>query len=59
LLSKLMGRQTQISPMIISRLKKNRALNCEKALRQLGYSITPFTEGMRKTIHHLQNYSYA
>ena len=59
LVSKLMGRQTQISPMIISRLKKNRALNCDKALRQLGYTITPFTEGIRKTIHHLQNYSYA
>jgi len=52
---RIAGNQTQISPRIITRLSQNRALSCDKALRQLGYSITPFSEGMRKTIHHLQN----
>ena len=56
---KIRGRSTQISPKIISRLTQNRALSCEKANKQLGYSITPFTEGIQKTIQYLRNSSYA
>ena len=59
LAKRMVGKQTQISPRIINRLSQNRALSCEKALRQLGYSITPFSEGIRKTIVHLQNKSNA
>jgi hypothetical protein len=32
---------------------QNRALSCEKAVRQLGYRITPFRRGMEITIAHL------
>ena len=59
LANRLVGGQTQISPRIITRLSQNRALSCDKASRQLGYSITPFSEGIRKTIIHLQNKSNA
>jgi nucleoside-diphosphate-sugar epimerase len=48
-------KHTNISPKIIHRLFQNRALSCEKAKRQLGYAITPFAEGLQKTILHLQN----
>jgi nucleoside-diphosphate-sugar epimerase len=53
--SRLFGGNTQVSPRVISRLLQNRALNCEKAVSQLGYQITPFSEGIKKTILHLQN----
>ncbi len=51
----LRGKQTNISPKVISRILQNRALSCEKAIRQLGYTVTPFAEGIQKTILHLQN----
>lgn len=58
LMMKLAGRDTHVSPKTISRILHNRALSCEKAVRQLGYRITPFSEGIRKTILHLQNKDY-
>jgi nucleoside-diphosphate-sugar epimerase len=54
----LIGKETHLSPQVVDRLSENRALSCEKAIRQLGYSITPFAEGIKKTIHHLQNKIY-
>lgn len=56
---KLLGRETHISPKVVDRLAQNRALCCDKAIRQLGYSITPFSEGIQKTILHLKNKNYA
>ena len=50
----LIGKETHISPRVIDRLAQNRALSCEKAIRQLGYSITPFADGIQKTILHLK-----
>lgn len=55
----LIGRETHISPGVVDRLAQNRALNCDKAIRQLGYSITPFSDGIHKTILHLKNKNYA
>ena len=55
----LLRKETHISPRVIDRLAQNRALSCEKAIRQLGYSITPFAEGIHKTILHLKNKNYA
>ncbi|HYF33225.1 MAG TPA: NAD-dependent epimerase/dehydratase family protein [Chitinophagaceae bacterium] len=52
------GRQTNISPRTIRRAFQNRALTSEKAISQLGYTITPFSEGIRATILHLQNKQY-
>ena len=49
----LLGKETHISPKVVDRLAQNRALSCDKAIKQLGYSITPFSEGIQKTIFHL------
>ena len=48
------GRHTNISPKVIDRLFQNRALSCEKAVRQIGYTITPFQQGVEQTIEHLK-----
>lgn len=56
---RLIGKHTNISPKIIHRISQNRALSCDKAIRQLGYSITPFSEGVQKTILHLNTKNYA
>ena len=55
----LLGKETHISPKVIDRLSQNRALNCDKAIKQLGYSITPFAKGIQATILHLNNNNYA
>ncbi len=55
----LIGKETHLSPKVVDRLAQNRALSCEKAIRQLGYSVTPFAEGMQRTILHLKNKNYA
>lgn len=52
---RMVGMHTNISPKVIQRLRQNRALSCDKAIRQLGYSITPFTTGLQKTINNLKN----
>ena len=53
LVCRMAGKHTNVSPKIIYRISQNRALSCDKAIRQLGYSITPFTLGIQKTILHL------
>lgn len=55
----LLRKETHISPKVVDRLAQNRALNCDKAIKQLGYSITPFSVGMQRTILHLKNKNYA
>ena len=55
----LLRRETHLSPKVVDRLAQNRALSCDKAIRQLSYSITPFSEGIQKTIFHLKNNNYA
>lgn len=52
---RLSGKETHICPKVVDRLTQNRAVSCDKAIRQLGYSITPFSEGIQKTILHLKN----
>lgn len=51
----ILKKETHISPKVVDRLAQNRALSCDKAIRQLGYSITPFSVGIQKTILHLKN----
>jgi nucleoside-diphosphate-sugar epimerase len=55
---KVTGIEPAFTPAIIDRLTKNAALNCGKALQQLGYQITPFREGVRKTISTLKPTRY-
>ena len=54
----ILGQETHVSPKVVDRLSQNRALTCDKAIRQLGYSITPFSIGIQKTILHLKNKNY-
>jgi nucleoside-diphosphate-sugar epimerase len=49
------GVHTNISPKVVDRLYQNRALSCEKAVRHLGYTITPFEQGIAQTVHYLKN----
>lgn len=51
----LVGKHTNISPKVVDRLYQNRALSCEKAVQQLGYTITPFEQGIAQTVHYLKN----
>jgi nucleoside-diphosphate-sugar epimerase len=55
IIHRMAGKQTNISPVIIKRLLQNRALSSDKAIRQLGYTITPFKTGINKTILHIKN----
>jgi nucleoside-diphosphate-sugar epimerase len=49
-------RQTpELTPRMVDRLFLSCAFSSDKAIRELGYSITPFTEGIRKTISHIKN----
>lgn len=51
----LLGRHTHLSPKIIDRLVQNRALSSDKAVRELGYQITPFETGIANTVRYLQS----
>ncbi len=50
----LINSNTELTPAMITRLAKNRMLCSEKAIKNLGYCITPFKEGMYKTIDHFK-----
>lgn len=56
-LCRLTGRESNISPAVVRRLTVNRALSCEKAVKELGYRITPFEEGIKRTFYYLKNTS--
>lgn len=51
-------KHTHFTPKIVDRLYQNRAVSCEKAIRQLGYRITPFENGIQQTIQFLKNKNY-
>ena len=42
-------------PEFAARLDKNQKYSSQKAINQLGYGITPFEEGMRRTINYITN----
>jgi nucleoside-diphosphate-sugar epimerase len=56
--SVLTKRHTHLTPKLIDRLYQNRALNCDKAVRQLGYRITPLQNGIQQTIQFLKREHY-
>jgi nucleoside-diphosphate-sugar epimerase len=47
-----------LTPKTVNRLYQNRAVNCDKAVRQLGYRITPFETGIQQTIQFLKTRNY-
>jgi nucleoside-diphosphate-sugar epimerase len=48
------SRYPKITPDLVTRLGQNSAFSSEKAIRELGYSITPFEEGLGQTIEFLK-----
>ncbi|MGZ3940483.1 MAG: hypothetical protein ACXVBK_17060, partial [Flavisolibacter sp.] len=46
------------TPKIVDRLYQNRAVSCDKAIRQLGYQVTPFQSGIQQTIQFLKAKNY-
>ena len=54
-----MNQSPELTPKVVDRLFQNFSFSSEKAIAELGYSITPFDEGIRKTIVHLRNGSHA
>jgi nucleoside-diphosphate-sugar epimerase len=55
---KLNGHDPLITPNVAKRLQSDKMFDCSKAIRQLGYHITPFEEGLTTTINHLKNNLY-
>jgi nucleoside-diphosphate-sugar epimerase len=45
--------EPQLTPELASRIGLNFMFDCSKSIRDLGYRITPFEEGIQKTIHYL------
>jgi nucleoside-diphosphate-sugar epimerase len=52
--SALTGRNTHFTPRIVKRFYQHRAVSCQKAVTDLGYSITPFREGIKQTIDYIK-----
>jgi nucleoside-diphosphate-sugar epimerase len=55
LLAKSFDREPLITPDFVVRLGQNEAYDCSKAVREIGYRITPFEDALRATILSLQN----
>ncbi|HSU27821.1 MAG TPA: NAD-dependent epimerase/dehydratase family protein [Chitinophagaceae bacterium] len=51
--SQLVNKYSELTPSLIKRFAKNRLLNSDKAVQELGYRITPFDYGMATTIAYL------
>ena len=52
--SLISGKHYHLTPRLVERLYCNRALSCDKAIQQIGYTITPAQEGISKTIQFLK-----
>ena len=57
-ISRLISKKTELTPSLITRFAKHRMLNSEKAIKELGYHITPFEKGLKTTIGFLNNNGY-
>jgi nucleoside-diphosphate-sugar epimerase len=49
---------SHFTPKVVDRLYQNRAVSCQKAVRQLGYHITPLENGIQQTIQFLKAKNY-
>jgi nucleoside-diphosphate-sugar epimerase len=57
--SSLTGRNNHFTPRIVKRFYQHRAVSSQKAITDLGYSITPFRKGIKQTIDHIKTNSNA
>jgi nucleoside-diphosphate-sugar epimerase len=55
--TKLTGLPPVFLPEFADRLKYDQKYSSQKATDQLGYSITPFTEGMQRTVNYLRTWN--
>jgi nucleoside-diphosphate-sugar epimerase len=55
---KLNGHEPLLTPQMIERFTIDKMMDSSKAIKQLGYSITPFEEGMNITIDYLKKKNY-
>ena len=53
-IDKLLKRDTELTTDMIDRFYINRALSSQKACAELGYTITPFVDGMEQTIQSIK-----
>jgi farnesol dehydrogenase len=53
--ARVFGAEPMITPGFVKRYDQNRVLSSGKAVRELGYSITPLNEGIAKTLMWLEN----
>jgi hypothetical protein len=54
----LTGLPPFLLPEFADRLKYDQRYSSDKAVKQLGYSITPFSKGLEKTVCYLQRISH-
>jgi nucleoside-diphosphate-sugar epimerase len=57
-ISAFINKNTELTPSLITRFAKHRMLNSEKAIKDLGYHISHFDEGIRTTIDYLKIKDY-
>jgi len=50
---KILNKEPLFTPVIINHFYRNYIFSSEKAVRELGYQITPFEEAIQQTIHFL------
>jgi nucleoside-diphosphate-sugar epimerase len=50
-----MNQSPELTPKVVARLFQNFSFSSDKAIAELGYTITPFDTGIRMTISHLKN----
>jgi nucleoside-diphosphate-sugar epimerase len=51
---RFLNRDPLVTPGILKRLQRNKIMDSSKAVRQLGYAITPFESGLQHTIDHFK-----
>lgn len=56
--SRIAGRETHLSPSVITRLFQHRAVSSEKAINEFGYKITELDDGLAKTFAFLNSNGY-
>jgi nucleoside-diphosphate-sugar epimerase len=53
MITNLSGRAPFVTSAMVGKLYSNRLLSVDKAVKELGYRVTPLAEGLRKVIQSL------